>query len=92
MFTIRFKTVTYRPDLQITLRSVDGWDKDLPGIYANDEWRFDLPEARYPNGIEFKFVLERTYWMGAPIFSAPPSAARIMCSPFPKWTSRRWRK
>lgn len=65
MFTIRFKTVTYRPDLQITLRnSVDGWDKDLPGIYANDEWRFDLAEARYPNGIEFKFVLERTYWMG----------------------------
>jgi hypothetical protein len=64
MFTIRFKTVDYRPDVQITLRnSVDGWEHDIPGIYENDEWRFELAEQRYPGAIEFKLVLERTYWM-----------------------------
>ena len=73
MFTIRFKTVLYRPDLQITLRTnVDGWGHDLPGLYQADEWRFELPEANYPNGVEFKFVLERTYWMtGGNLFLHP---------------------
>jgi len=70
MFTIRFQTQKYRPDLQITIRSgVDGWDKDIPGIYDNDEWRFVLPESKYGGGFSFKFVLERTYWMeGGDIF------------------------
>jgi choline dehydrogenase-like flavoprotein len=64
LFTVRFRTTEYRPDLQITLRNnVDGWERDLPGIYLNDEWQFELPETQYPNGMEFKFVLERTYWM-----------------------------
>lgn len=73
MFTIRFRTTAYRPDLQVTIRnSVDGWDDDVPGIYEDDEWRFELSEARYPNGIEFKFVLERTYWMaGENLFLHP---------------------
>ncbi len=67
MFTIRFQTVNYRPDRIITLRnSTDGWAKDLPGIYVNGEWRFELPEFRYPAGLAFKFVLERTYWMNGP--------------------------
>ena len=65
MFQIRFQTINYRPDLQITLRNnVDGWDQDISGIYENDEWRFTLPEANYAGGITFKFVLEQTYWMG----------------------------
>lgn len=64
MFTIRFQTIVYRPDLQVTLRNnVDGWEKDIPGIYQDDEWRFELDEDHYPNGMEFKFVLERSYWM-----------------------------
>ena len=47
MFTIRFATVDYRPDLGITVRNdVDGWGEDLPGVYENDEWRFELPEQR----------------------------------------------
>jgi choline dehydrogenase-like flavoprotein len=73
MFQIRFQTISYRPDLQITLRnSVDGWNQDIPGIYENDEWRFDLPEARYGGGMTFKFVLERTYWMAEPdLFLTP---------------------
>ena len=63
MFVIRFKTVAYRPDLQITLRNnVDGWDKDIPGEYEDDAWNFQLPTDRY-NNFEFKFVLEEQYWM-----------------------------
>lgn len=75
MFTIRFKTVAYRPDMQVTLRNaVDGWGHDIPGIYEKDEWRFELPEGRYPAGIEFKFVLERTYWMGGANLQRPAFA------------------
>lgn len=63
MFTIRFKTVTYRPDLQITLRnSIDGWNEDVPGEYENDAWNFVLPTDRYAGGFEFKFILEEQYW------------------------------
>lgn len=77
MFTIRFRTVNYRPDRLVTLRNnIDGWDKDLPGIYDSGEWRFELPEARYPNGLTFKFVLERTYWMtGADRFIQPQAGS-----------------
>ncbi|HEY9736134.1 MAG TPA: GMC oxidoreductase [Trichocoleus sp.] len=73
MFQIRFQTVNYRPDLRITLRNnVDGWNQDIPGLYENDEWRFTLPEARYGSGMNFKFVLEQTYWMNGPdLFLAP---------------------
>jgi hypothetical protein len=73
MFQIRFQTVNYRPDLRITLRtSVDGWNRDIPGLYEADEWRFDLPESRYGGGMSFKFVLEQTYWMNGPdLFLAP---------------------
>jgi len=64
MFTIRLQTTIYRPDLQVTIRNnVDGWDQDIAGIYQGDEWRFELSEDDYPDGMEFKFVLERTYWM-----------------------------
>jgi len=73
MFTIRLQTTNYRPDYLITIRnSVDGWNEDIPGIYENDEWRFELPEASYPQGMDFKFVLEQTYWMtGANLFINP---------------------
>lgn len=73
MFTIHFKSVNYRPDLEVTLRNnVDGWELDIPGIYDNDEWRFELPEVKYQQGFNFKFVLERTYWMeGQNIYLQP---------------------
>ena len=78
MFTIRFKTTVYRPDLQVTLRNnVDGWDHDIAGVYKNDEWRFELPAARYPNGLEFKFVLERNYWMEGPNLFAQPVSGGV---------------
>jgi hypothetical protein len=64
MFIIRFKTVAYRPDLQITLRnSIDGWGEDIPGEYEEDAWNFRLATDRYASGFEFKFVLEEQYWM-----------------------------
>lgn len=64
MFTIRFQTTEVRPDLQVTIRNeVDGWDHDIAGHYAADEWRFELDEDRYPVGAKFKFVLEGSYWM-----------------------------
>ncbi len=90
MFTIRFKTVAYRPDMQVTLRSAaDGWTHDIPGIYEDDEWRFELPEASYPQGIEFKFVLERTYWMGGANLQRPAFAGADHVFARRKWISRR---
>lgn len=75
MFTVRFATVDYRPDYAVTLRNdVDGWGEDLPGIYENDEWRFELPEQNYPAGLAFKFVLEKTYWMTGPNLFLRPVA------------------
>lgn len=67
MFAIRYQTTLYRPDLMITLRNnIDGWERDLPGIYEHDGWRFELPITRYQPGMHFKFVLEKTYWMSGP--------------------------
>ncbi|MDX2230765.1 MAG: GMC family oxidoreductase [Leptolyngbyaceae cyanobacterium bins.349] len=75
MFTIRFQTIQYRPDLLITLRNnVDGWDKDITGIYENDEWRFDLSETRYGQGMQLKFVLESNYWMNGQNLQIFPTA------------------
>lgn len=64
MFTIRLETLLYRPDLQITLRNAsDGWNVDVPGHYQDDAWVFRLSEQQYAGGLEFKFVLEKQYWM-----------------------------
>lgn len=64
MFFIRFETVAYRPDLQITLRNnIDGWGEDIPGEYEENAWNFRLETERYAHGFEFKFVLEEQYWM-----------------------------
>jgi choline dehydrogenase-like flavoprotein len=64
MFTIRFVTETYRPDLLITLRGnvFDNWQEDIAGLYEQGAWQFKFPYQPYPGGIEFKFVLEREYW------------------------------
>ncbi|MDB9525941.1 GMC family oxidoreductase [Oscillatoria sp. CS-180] len=64
MYTIRFVTESYRPDLLITLRgNVFGdWQEDIPGLYNQGAWEFKLPYQPYPAGVQFKFVLEREYW------------------------------
>jgi choline dehydrogenase-like flavoprotein len=75
MFTIRFATVEYRPDLAVTLRNnVLGWANDIVGSYEDDAWVFELEEASYPGGMVFKFVLERTYWMLGPNLFLQPVA------------------
>lgn len=74
MFTIRYQTTRYRPDLLITLRNnIDGWEHDLPGIYEHDGWRFELPITRYQPGMSFKFVLEKMYWMLGPDLTLTPA-------------------
>jgi choline dehydrogenase-like flavoprotein len=74
MFTIRFVTANYRPDFAVTLRnSVDGWNKDVPGSYQDGAWRFELPDGPYQNGLAFKFVLEKAYWMIGPNLFLQPA-------------------
>ncbi len=74
MFTIRFQTVRYRPDTLITLRTNRDWTKDISGIYQNGAWVFELAETDYPQGIQFKFVLELDYWMTGANLQVFPSA------------------
>jgi Tc toxin complex TcA C-terminal TcB-binding domain/FG-GAP-like repeat len=61
--------VRFRPgvpaDREVTLRtSVDGWDTDLPGEFADDAWWFRLDAARYRPGFEFRFVGGRSSLIG----------------------------
>lgn len=72
MFTIRFQTVRFRPDLAVTVRtSVDQW-QDVGGVYEDDAWIFRLDSDRYAGGVFFKFVLEGQYWMlGGDLFLQP---------------------
>ena len=64
MFTIRFFTQDYRPDLSVTIRGdvFNDWQEDIPGIYNEGAWVFKLPYQQFSNGIQFKFRLERQYW------------------------------
>ena len=73
MFTIRLKTFRYRPDLQVTIRSnAQNWQEDLAGNYEKDEWVFHLDEDQYQQGMFFKFVLEKQYWMqGGNLYLTP---------------------
>ncbi len=73
MFTIRFDTVYFRPDMLVALRTdVKVWENDIAGRYADDAWIFELSEADFPNGVNFKFVLERVYWaVGNNLFVQP---------------------
>lgn len=74
MFTIRFDTVDFRPDHLVTLRTdVMGWENDIAGNYIDDAWVFDLPEADFPNGVNFKFVLEKIYWAFGENFFVQPA-------------------
>ena len=64
MFTIRFFTQDYRPDLSITIRGdvFNNWQEDIPGIYNEGAWVFKILYQPFPNGIQFKFRLEQQYW------------------------------
>lgn len=68
MFRIRYKTIQYRPDLQVSIRcqAIGNWQEDVGGNYANDEWVFLLDETDLNGAFVFKFVLERQVWMPGP--------------------------
>ncbi|MEO0517916.1 MAG: hypothetical protein AAF171_11525 [Cyanobacteria bacterium P01_A01_bin.116] len=77
MFTIRFDTLDFRPDMLVTLRSdVKGWANNIAGKYADDAWIFELAEGDFPNGLNFKFVLENTYWSFGDNFFVQPGAGQ----------------
>jgi hypothetical protein len=63
MFRIELLTQQFRPDLLVTIRASQDWQRDVPGIYQDDRWTFTLAEQDHPGGLEFKFVLDRTAWM-----------------------------
>ncbi len=64
LLKIRFETTQYAPNHLVTLRNAkDGWTKDIFGIYRFGGWEFFLEKSSYPNNLEFKFVLDQTYWM-----------------------------
>ena len=73
MFTIRFNTIDFRPDLKISLRTdVTGWDNNIAGKYIDDGWQFELSHADFAHGFNFKFILENFYWMfGDNLFLQP---------------------
>jgi hypothetical protein len=65
MFTLRYVTDVYAPDLRIVLRTAaDRWEAtDVPGVYTEGAWTFRLDERRYQPLLEFKFVLTPGAWM-----------------------------
>jgi len=77
MFTLRFNTIDFRPDMLITLRTdAKGWENNVAGKYEDDAWIFELAEADFPNGLQFKFVLENLYWaFGNNLFVQPAANA-----------------
>jgi choline dehydrogenase-like flavoprotein len=63
-FRVSFQTDQYAPNHLVTLRNnVDGWARDVYGIYRDGEWRFTLEKANYAQGLDLKFVLDRQRWM-----------------------------
>jgi choline dehydrogenase-like flavoprotein len=70
LLKIRFETSQYAPNHLVTLRNAqDGWTKDILGIYRFGGWEFFLEKASYPNSLEFKFLLDQSYWMNGSNFN-----------------------
>lgn len=63
MFTIRFVTERYAPSQSVVLRWAPNWTIDRGGVYTDGAWTFELDEAQFPDGIQFKFVLTPGIWM-----------------------------
>ena len=64
LLKIRFETTQYAPNHLVSLRNgQDGWTKDIFGIYRFGGWEFFLEKSSYPDNLEFKFILDQTYWM-----------------------------
>jgi GMC oxidoreductase len=64
VFTIRFITEKYAPSQTVIMRWAPTWNIDRGGVYTDGAWTFELDEDKFPDGIEFKFVLTPGLWMG----------------------------
>lgn len=62
MFTILLHTTASRPSNIVTLRTDLDWSKEVPGIYQDGAWRFELSTFEYAPAFEFKFQLNRAHW------------------------------
>ena len=63
-FKLIYHTQVYRPGHLVTLRNnVDGWSRDLYGVYLDGAWHFELERERYPAGLQMKFLLDGIAWM-----------------------------
>lgn len=72
LFEIRVKTNLYAPNHSLTLRnSMDGWGRDIYGVYCKGKWLFVLLKENYPRGMEYKFFLDKAQWMDGLNFSLP---------------------
>ncbi|NMD45602.1 MAG: GMC family oxidoreductase, partial [Propionibacterium sp.] len=74
MFTIRLVTEQFAPNQTVTLRWAPNWELDRGGVFTDGAWSFDLDEAAFPGGIEFKFVLSPGRWMAGGNLYLPPAA------------------
>ncbi len=63
-FRIVFRTSALRPGHRVTIRNaVDGWERDVHGVYRNGGWEFELPRERYPAELQLKLLLDGVHWM-----------------------------
>lgn len=74
MFTIRFVTEAYAPGQTVTMRWAPHWDVPRGGVYLDGAWTFDLDETKFPDGIEFKFVLTPGRWAAGENVALPATA------------------
>ncbi|MGH8909651.1 MAG: GMC oxidoreductase [Egibacteraceae bacterium] len=62
-----FHTQRLRPNHRVTVRNViDGWERDIYGIYRDGAWMFEFERARYPDQLVMKFMLDGMLWMSGP--------------------------
>ena len=74
MFTIRLITEQFAPNQTVTLRWAPNWDLDRGGVYLDGAWTFELDEAAFAAGVQFKFVLSPGRWMTGGNLFLPPDA------------------
>ena len=71
-FRIVFRTSALRPSHRVTIRNaVDGWERDMYGVYRDGGWEFELPRERYPAELQMKLLLE-------PIFRLKSSSRQTL--------------
>ena len=92
MLRIRFVTNLYAHSLVSLRNSIDGWDTDVEGTYINGAWQFDLEQAKYQTGFEYKFFLPDALGFNdgpnLSIDSPPPVIPRPLVNPLPNARGR----